>query len=92
MFKSKFTDIEKRKIVTECVSKEVSIKETCDKYGITAPTFYLWKKKYYQNNKELNQEENKTNSMEIENITLRNLYINLSAHNFELAQFLKKNN
>ncbi len=92
MFKSKFTDIEKRKIVTECISNDVSIKETCDKYGITAPTFYLWKKKYYQNNKELNQEENKTNSMEIENITLRNLYINLSAHNFELAQFLKKNN
>lgn len=91
MFKSKFTDIEKRKIVTECISKGDSIKETCNKYGITAPTFYLWKKKYYQSKGDINLEENKTQSMEMENITLRNLYINLSAHNFELAQFLKKN-
>lgn len=90
MFKSKFTEIEKRKIVNECISNEVSIKETCNKYGITAPTFYLWKKKYYQSNELLNQEDNKTHSMEMENITLRNLYINLSAHNYELAKFLEK--
>lgn len=90
MFKSKYSDSEKRKIVIESVSSKSSVKEICNKYGITAPTYYLWKKKYELNSEDNISVEDKFQSIESENKILRNLYINLSAHNYELAKFLEK--
>jgi transposase-like protein len=91
MFQSKFDQEKKRAIVQEREIDGLTIKAICIKYGITPATFYSWKNKT-QNTKSVNttDEVGTNNELEVENEKLKMLYINLSAHNYELAKFLNK--
>lgn len=89
MRKSKFSNEDKQKIIEEAQSPKNTITEVCRKYGITIATYYTWKKAPSKSiQSELKEASLKSESDE--NMTLRRLYINLSAHNYELAQFLDK--
>jgi transposase-like protein len=89
MFRSKYDDNQKRKILNERVVQKLTVRTICEKYNITPPTYYSWRYKF--GNKILPEEsDDHTDNLETENETLRQLYINLSAHNYELAKFLNK--
>lgn len=95
MRQSNFTDEMKHKIILEQLHKNLTVKEICNQYNITPGTFYVWKRAL--SNSALSNPIDKTENSrkkivnpEEENITLRRLYINLSAHNYELAKFLEK--
>lgn len=90
MFKSQFTDNEKRSILNEKISSQMTVREICAKYQISIQTYYLWMHKFRVATKAVKVLPDEGDlTLAEENRTLRNLYINLSAHNFELAQFLK---
>jgi transposase-like protein len=92
---SKYNDEMKRSIINEYRANEnITIAQICNKYKISNNSFHLWKRKI-DGEEKINiiiKEENSTpeNQIEIENKTLRRLYINLSEHNHELAKFLKR--
>jgi transposase-like protein len=92
MFKSRYTDPEKCDIIKEHKLNGSSVREVCEKYGITVQTFYLWKRKFQVPEESVVDTipEVHGKSPEAENKILRRLYINLSAHNYELAKFLEK--
>ena len=94
MRKSKFTIEDRKRIIEETQNNSLTIEKICSKYGISTNTFYLWKRtlKNEQNiDKIINEVVGGTkNQIIVENKTLRSLYINLSAHNYELAKFLKQ--
>lgn len=102
MRSSNFTDEKKRQILNQRNREGITVREICKKHNISIPTYYAWRRNYFDiesdipskdidvpdklgNNKKT--EEVDTNE---ENRTLRRLYINLSAHNYELAKFLEK--
>ena len=91
---SKFSEDDKRSIVEEQLNNQITVAEICSKYKISINTFYIWKRKLEGENKidyivkEAALEDE--NQIITENKTLRKLYINLSAHNYELAKFLEK--
>ncbi len=93
MFKSRYSESEKQDIVNDRVVGSLSVREVCEKYDITVQTFYAWQRKL--NNRLEDPSGNSIpeiigQSPDMENIILRRLYINLSAHNYELAKFLEK--
>ena len=94
MRKSEYTDNDKLKIVSEIESTQDSIIKACNRNGISIATYYKWKKLLRANLSEtslISSEQSSDESILVEeNSTLRKLYINLSAHNYELAQFLDK--
>lgn len=95
MFRSRYTDEEKKKILEERILNGLSVRATCEKYGITVQTFYLWQRKLNDvpdHRLELEPliPEIQGQTPELENRILRRLYIDLSAHNYELAKFLEK--
>lgn len=94
MRKSEYTDNDKLKIVSEIESTPESIIKACDRKGISIATYYKWKKLLSPNHTgttKISSERSSDESILVEeNSTLRRLYINLSAHNYELAQFLEK--
>lgn len=91
MRKSKFTYDEKYNILLEKDYFEYTVEEICDKYGISPQTFYNWRKELDQVPESAETKSGTSNSaLRKENKTLRNLYINLSEHNYKLAQFLNK--
>lgn len=91
MLQSKYDDDQKRRILNERVADRLTVKEICEKYDITPPTFYSWKYKFgNQANYSVDQIVNSMTDLESENEILKRLYINLSAHNYELAKFLSK--
>lgn len=92
MFKSKYSDAEKYEILNDHKLNGSSVRDVCEKYGITVQTFYLWKRKFQVPEESVVDTipEVHGKSPEAENKILRRLYINLSAHNYELAKFLEK--
>lgn len=97
MFQSKYDDAQKGRILTEKVKDGLTVKEICEKYNISVPTYYSWRCKLNKARLiELEQLESPEISiglnldLKTENDVLRSLYVNLSAHNYELAKFLKK--
>ena len=95
MRQSNFTDEMKRKIILEHIREKVTVRELSAKHKITPNTFYLWKKALSESTDFIAEEKLGNNQKELidideENKTLRRLYINLSAHNYELAKFLEK--
>lgn len=91
---SKFNEDTKRRIIEEQLSNHKTVAEICSKYKISINTFYIWKRKIDGERKidkivEQSALEDE-NHIITENKTLRKLYINLSAHNYELAKFLEK--
>jgi transposase-like protein len=93
MFKSIYTNSEKREILNERKEKGLSVREICEKYEITVQTFYLWNRKFNDNTESnilSTIPEIQGTNPETENRILRRLYIDLSAHNYELAKFLEK--
>lgn len=84
MRKSEYSDQDKLKIISDIESSILSINKGCAKNGISIATYYQWKKQFL-----IKPSENfEDKSLAEENSTLRKLYINLSAHNYELAKFL----
>lgn len=91
MFRSRYDDDQKRRILNERVTDKLTIRAICEKYDITPPTFYSWKYKFgNQVNYSTDPIADSVPDLESENEVLRRLYINLSAHNYELAKFLNK--
>ncbi|WP_294669278.1 transposase [uncultured Fluviicola sp.] len=91
MFESKYDDDQKRRILNERVTEKLTVRTICEKYDITPPTFYSWKYKFgNQANYSADPIADSIPDLESENEVLRRLYINLSAHNYELAKFLNK--
>jgi transposase-like protein len=90
---SEYSEEDKRKILMAIAESEETIAKSCEKLKISIGTYYQWKRQVVtdvQNhiessniNTSIHQENLKT-----QNLTLRNLYINLSQHNYELAKFL----
>jgi len=92
MFRSRFTDLEKREILNERMVNGSSVRAVCEKHGITVPTFYTWQRKLTDSS-ETDLEsipDIQGETPEAENRILRRLYVDLSAHNYELAKFLEK--
>ena len=88
MYKSRFSDAQKQEILAERIESNLSVRAICEKHGITNQTFYTWKRRL-ENPVKL-ENEVKDAAPEVENRILRRLYIDLSAHNYELAKFLEK--
>lgn len=89
MFRSRYDDDQKRRILNERVVQKLTVRNICEKYNITPTNYYSWRYKF--GNKILPEEsDDHSDNLETENETLRQLYINLSAHNYELAKFLNK--
>lgn len=101
MRSSNFTDEKKRQILIERNREGITVREICKKYKISIPTYYAWRRDYLETENhippqgiialekfEINQKADVATIEE--NKTLRRLYINLSAHNYELAKFLEK--
>lgn len=86
---SKFSQEEKLQILTEQEFDNISVEEICVKYGISVATFYSWKREIIQA-AELDTQTFNAQELRKENHTLRQLYIDLSEHNHQLAQFLSK--
>ncbi len=93
MKETKYDDFQKRNILLEKLTEGTTIRSICHKYNITPPTFYAWKNKF-GTEQNLSEKPNLTifenSNIERENKILKQLYINLSAHNYELAKFLEK--
>ena len=91
---SKFSEETRRKIVAEQLNNQHTVADICSKYKISINTFYIWKRKIDGESKIDNILKETTledeNHVITENKILRKLYINLSAHNYELAKFLEK--
>lgn len=87
---SKFSQEQKLKIISESEKQGMTVQDVCHRYDITVGTFYRWKKTISPTTTESQQEKNKSaiSNESIEINTLKKLYISLSAHNYELAQFL----
>ena len=93
MRKSKFSDDRRRQIILEKEQDSLTVQEVCKRYKISVNTFYLWKRMLFSNVDDLESSTRESvvlDSRDSENKTLRRLYINLSAHNYELAKFLEK--
>lgn len=86
---SKFSRKEKLNILFEQHESEMSVEEICAKYKISTPTFYNWKRELATSN-DLDIHSHNLKELQGENRTLRRLYIDLSEHNYQLAQFLNK--
>lgn len=86
---SKFSQEEKLKILTEQEFENLSVEEICVKYGISVATYYSWKREIIHA-AELDAQSFNAQELRKENSTLRRLYIDLSEHNYQLAQFLNK--
>ena len=89
MRKSKFTKEVKIEILLEKENTNKNDEEIFGEDGISFPTYYNWKRELF------NQDSNDSRTLEPvdlkkENLILRNLYINLSEHNYQLAKFLSK--
>lgn len=88
---SNFTLEEQNHILNEKAMHGTTVRDICKKYGISVPTYYLWKRKLSMpQNISFDQMDRNSPSQENEIKVLRRLYINLSAHNYELAKFLEK--
>lgn len=92
MRRSKFNDDIKRSILLEKIQEGFTVQEICNKYHISPCTYHIWKREL-ESTMNLcavpkTSKSNKEESLQNENKTLRRLYINLSAHNYELAKFL----
>lgn len=90
---SHFTDEKKRQILNEKEHEGITVREICKRYRISIPTFYTWKRNLTGIERiETSIVDHKRNNPNVENEVqiLRRLYINLSAHNYELAKFLEK--
>lgn len=83
MRSSKFDRETKLKILNERKELGISVEEICCKYKISQPTYYNWRR-------ELLSDDNSALELKKENNLLRRLYIDLSEHNYQLAQFLNK--
>jgi len=92
MFTSRFTESEKQDIVNDRITNRMTVRAVCEKYNITAQTFYTWQRRISCiDQSSLNRfPEIEDQSPEDENKILRRLYIDLSAHNYQLAKFLEK--
>ncbi len=93
MRSSNFTDEKKRQILNERDLEGITVREICKRYRISIPTYYSWKRSLSgieEKHSVLIESNGSNQSAESENQTLRRLYINLSAHNYELAKFLEK--
>lgn len=93
MRSSNFTEEKKRQILNERDELRLTVKEICKKYRISSPTFYSWKRELGTIiNDESSPDETaaKRPNLESDIKILKRLYINLSAHNYELAKFLEK--
>lgn len=81
----------RRGILLEKIQEGLTVREICDKYHISPCTYHLWKREL-KSTMNLNSipkaSELNDDSLRNENKILRGLYINLSAHNYELAKFL----
>lgn len=95
MNKSKFSTYEKLSILDEAHDTSKTISEICFKHKISLTTFYLWRKQLKRNGQSQgieqvinNSSENNSDNLYLENKELRKLYIDLSEHNYKLAQFL----
>jgi transposase-like protein len=89
---SHFPDAEKIKIILEYIPKVNTISDVCKRHSISVNTFYIWKRSLQPTLDSITAENPNTVLNEIlqyEIRTLKNLYISLSHHNYELAQFLK---
>lgn len=91
---SKFNDEMKRTILDEYAVGKSTVQQICQLYGISANTFYMWKRAIEGESKIDGMIKEKggdsENQIQVENKTLRKMYINLSAQNYELAKFLEK--
>ncbi len=88
---SNFTLEEQNHILNEKAMYGTTVREICKKYGISVPTYYLWKRKLSMpQDITMDHTDRNSPSQENEIKVLRRLYINLSAHNYELAKFLEK--
>ncbi len=93
MRSSNFTNEKKRQILNERDLEGITVREICKRYRISIPTYYSWKRSLSgieENHSVLIESNGSNQSVESENQILRRLYINLSAHNYELAKFLDK--
>ena len=86
---SKFSRKDKLNILFEQHESEKTVEEICTKYKISSPTFYNWKREL-ANTTDLDIHSHDLKDLQGENSTLRKLYIDLSEHNYQLAQFLNK--
>lgn len=96
MYKARYSDSEKQEILKERNTTGISVREICEKYGITVQTFYAWRTRLsiplptFNSEPGMKLKSELPNPIEEENKTLRRLYINLSEHNYQLAKFLEK--
>ena len=87
MVKSRFTDEEKKKILEMKNVLGITTEELCAKNQISIATYYVWKRKFNSHNK--TEDIVETPIVDRDFKKLRELYINLSEHNHNLAQFIK---
>ena len=93
MRESKYTKQEKVQILREKENSDMTIKQVCDKHGISISTYYVWQREINseENKKlDLNSSQDPKSELESENTNLKMLYISLSEHNYELSKLLIK--
>lgn len=87
MNKSRFNKEEKLNILKQRDTLKLTVAEVCVKNGISIPTYYNWKREL----KSISTKKvDKNPDVNVENKILRRLYIDLSEHNYQLAQFLNQ--
>lgn len=90
--RSRYSEKQKREIVEERNSQRTSVEELCAKYKISVTTYYNWKNELEtvsEQYPEVELPELSPGELRRQNNYLRELYINLSEHNYQLAKFLK---
>lgn len=89
---SEYSEEDKKNIVKVILNRTESIIKSCKKQKISVATYYKWKREVESNlitvEKNIGVQSSSNETLQLENSTLRKLYINLSEHNYELAKFL----
>ena len=86
MKKSRFTESQIVKILNEYESGK-STKDLCREYGIAAPTFYNWKRKYGGMDTQQLKEQK---ALQEENRRLKHMYADLSLDHRILKDIIEK--
>lgn len=88
MKKSRFTEEQIVRILTEAQTGQISQAELCRKHGISQNTFYLWKRKYGGMETD---DVRRLRELEAENAALKRIVANQALELDATAKLLRKN-